>query len=150
AKMSEWTKALRAGRYVPPAEVPDPSVLGPLAREVAARARSMQRARAAAEHEAALRLAGESIWTEERLKQFVSLRLSGRLLVVVSNREPVSHVRKGGRIETLTPASGLVTAMDPMMRAGGGVWVAHGSGGAGREPAHARGRLAVPEDGPRL
>src|SRR5438034_1266085 len=95
------------------------------------------------------RLAGESVWTEERLKQFVNLRLGGRLLVVVSNREPVSHVRKGGRIQTLTPASGLVTAMDPMMRACGGVWVAHGSGDADRETADARGRLAVPEDDPR-
>src|SRR5437867_5357679 len=141
AKMSEWTKSLRAGRYVPPPDVPDANVFGPLAREVAGLARSMQRARAAAEQEAALRLVGESIWTEERLKQFVNLRLAGRPLVVVSNREPVSHVRKGGRIQTLTPASGLVTAMDPMMRACGGVWVAHGSGDADRETADARGRL---------
>jgi len=149
AKMSEWTKSLRAGRYVPPPDVPDANVFGPLAREVAGLARSMQRARAAAEQEAALRLVGESIWTEERLKQFVNLRLAGRPLVVVSNREPVSHVRKGGRIQTLTPASGLVTAMDPMMRACGGVWVAHGSGDADRETADARGRLGVPEDDPR-
>src|SRR5205809_5117649 len=149
AKMSEWTKALRAGRYVPPPNVPDANVFGPLAREEAGLARSMQRARAAAEQEAALRLAGESIWTEERLKQFVGLSLGGRLLVVVSNREPVSHVRKGGRIQTLTPASGLVTAMDPMMRACGGVWVAHGSGDADRETADARGRLGVPQDDPR-
>src|SRR5439155_1199972 len=70
AKMSEWTKALRAGRYVPPPDVPDANVFGPLAREVAGLARSMQRARAAAEQEAALRLSGESVWTEERLKQF--------------------------------------------------------------------------------
>ena len=42
AKMSEWTKALRAGRYVPPPEVPDTNVFGPLAREVAGLARSMQ------------------------------------------------------------------------------------------------------------
>src|SRR5205809_1052658 len=68
AKMSEWTKSLRAGRYVPPPDVPDANVFGPLAREVAGLARSMQRARAAAEQEAALRLVGESIWTEERLK----------------------------------------------------------------------------------
>src|SRR5438128_1022404 len=130
-------------------DVPDANVFGPLVREVAGLARSMQRARAAAEQEAALRLMGESIWTEERLKQFVNLRLAGRPLVVVSNREPVSHVRKGGRIQTLTPASGLVTAMDPMMRACGGVWVAHGSGDADRETADARGRLGVPEDDPR-
>ena len=149
AKMSEWTKTLRAGRYVPPPNVPDTNIFGPLAREVAGLARSMQRARAAAEQEAALRLMGESVWTEERLKQFVNLRLGGRPLVVVSNREPVSHVRKGGRIQTLTPASGLVTAMEPMMRACGGVWVAHGSGDADRETADARGRLGVPEDDPR-
>src|SRR5216117_1262761 len=149
AKMSEWTKALRAGRYVPPPDVPDANVFGPLAREVAGLARSMQRARAAAEQEAALRLSGESVWTEERLKQFVNLRLGGRQLVVVSNREPVSHVRKGGRVQALTPASGLVTAMDPMMRACGGVWVAHGSGDADRETADARGRLGVPVDDPR-
>src|SRR3989449_2285900 len=149
AKMSEWTKALRAGRYVPPPEVPDTNVFGPLARGVPGLARSMQRAGAGAEQEAALRLSGESVWTEERLKQFVTLRLGGRRLVVVSTREPVSHVRRGGRIQTLTPASGLVTAMDPMMRACGGVWVAHGSGDADRETADARGRLAVPEDDPR-
>src|SRR5439155_480588 len=133
----------------PRPDVPDATVFGRLAREVAGVARSMQRAGAAAEREAALRLVGESIWTEERLKQFVNLRLAGRPLVVVSNREPVSHVRKGGRIQTLTPASGLVTAMDPMMRACGGVWVAHGSGDADRETADARGRLGVPEDDPR-
>src|SRR5207237_8747551 len=120
AKMSEWTKALRAGRYVPPPEVPDTNVFGPLAREVAGLARSMQRARAAAEHEAALRLAGESVWTEERLKQFVDFRLGGRLLVVVSYREPVSHVRKGGRSDTLTPAGGLMTAMYLLLLRGAG------------------------------
>src|SRR5207244_2437903 len=51
AKMSEWTKSLRAGRYVPPPDVPDANVFGPLAREVAGLARSMQRARAAAAQE---------------------------------------------------------------------------------------------------
>src|SRR4029453_7481797 len=101
----------------------------------------MQRAQAAAEQEAALRLAGESIWTEERLKQFVQLQLNGRLLVVVSNREPVSHVGRGGEIVTQAPASGLVTAMDPVMRACGGVWVAHASGDAHREAADGRGRV---------
>ncbi len=149
AKMSEWTKGLRTGHYAPPPDVPDTNLFGSLPTEVAKLARSMQRAQATAEQEAALRLAGETIWTEERLKQFVNLRLGGRLLVVVSNREPVSHMWKGGRIHTQTPASGLVTAMDPMMRACGGVWVAHASGDADRETVDARGRLGVPEDDPR-
>jgi trehalose 6-phosphate synthase len=126
AEISQWTRALRSGRPVPPPRtVVDANMFGPLALEVSRLARSMQRAQAAAEQEAALRLAGESIWTEERLKQFVQLQLNGRLLVVVSNREPVSHVWRGGEIVTQAPASGLVTAMDPVMRACGGVWVAH-------------------------
>src|SRR5881628_419515 len=149
-EISQWTRALRSGRPVPPTRnVADANLFGPLALEVSRLARSMQRAQVAAEQEAALRLAGESVCTEERLKQFVSLQLNGRLLVVVSNREPVSHVRKGGRIHAQAPASGLVTAMDPMMRACGGVWVAHGSGDADRETADTRGRLGVPVDEPR-
>ena len=149
AQMSAWTKALRAGRPVPPPDVPDTALFGPLAMEVSKLARNMQRAQAAAEQEAALRLAGESIWTEERLKQFVNARLKGRLLVLVSNREPVIHLWKGARIQAQTPASGLVTAMDPVMRACGGVWIAHASGDADVETADARGRLGLPEDDPR-
>src|SRR5439155_8954840 len=77
---------------------------------------------------------------------FVNLQLNGRLLVVVSNREPVSHVWRGGQIHAEAPASGLVTAMDPVMRACGGVWVAHGSGDADKETSGTRGRLSVPVD----
>jgi len=150
AEISQWTRALRSGRPVPPPRnVADANLFGPLALEVSRLARSMQRAQVAAEQEAALRLAGESVWTEERLKQFVNLQLHGRPLVVVSNREPVSHVWRGGQIHVQAPASGLVTAMDPMMRACGGVWVAHGSGDADRETADTRGRLGVPVDEPR-
>src|SRR6058998_47728 len=149
-EISEWTRALRSGRPVPPPRnLADANLFGPLALEVSRLARSMQRAQVAAEQEAALRLAGESIWTEERLKQFVNLQLNGRLLVVVSNREPVSHVWRGGQIHTQAPASGLVTAMDPVMRACGGVWVAHGSGDADRETVDGRGRIGVPVDDPR-
>jgi trehalose 6-phosphate synthase len=150
AEISQWTRALRSGRPVPPPRnVADANMFGPLALEVSRLARSMQRAQAAAEQEAALRLSGESIWTEERLKQFVQMQLNGRLLVVVSNREPVSHVWRGGQVHAQAPASGLVTAMDPVMRACGGVWVAHGSGDADRETVDGRGRIGVPVDDPR-
>src|SRR4030095_2263548 len=105
-EISQWTRALRSGRPVPPARhVVDANMFGPLALEVSRLARSMQRAQAAAEQEAALRLAGESIWTEERLKQFVHLQLNGRLLVVVSNREPVSHVWRGWQMPRQGTAS---------------------------------------------
>jgi trehalose 6-phosphate synthase len=148
-QMARWTRTLKSGRPGPPPEAPDTRLFGPLAEEVSSLARSLHRARSAAQREAALRIRGESVWTEERLRQFVELRLGDRALFVVSNREPLSHVWKGGRIVTQTPASGMVTAMDPVMRACGGVWVAYGSGDADRDAADARGRLAVPLDDPR-
>jgi trehalose 6-phosphate synthase len=90
--------------------------------------------------------------------------LRGTRLILVANREPYIHVRrkrtaKGmwnwlrGRKETETiswtrPASGLVTALDPVMRACGGTWIAHGSGNADMETADARGRVRVPPDRP--
>ena len=85
-------------------------------------------------------------------------------LIVVANREPYIHVRRRGprgacstgsaaarkptAIEWTRPASGLVTALDPVMRASGGTWIAHGSGNADRETADARGQLNVPPDKP--
>ena len=148
ARMAEWTRTLRTGDLAPPPTLPDPALFGPLAQQVSGMAKSLSRARAAAEHEAALRVRGETVWTEERLKQFVNLHL-GDPLFVVSNRQPVSHVRRGRRIEVQTPASGLVTAMEPVLRACGGVWVAHGSGDADREVVNAGACVGVPPDDPR-
>jgi trehalose 6-phosphate synthase len=147
--IAEWTKTLRVGHPGPPPALPDPKLFGPLALEVTGLARSLYRARAAAEEEAALRLRGEAIWTEERLKQFLRAHLEDERLFVVSNREPLSHVWDGGRIVTQMPASGVVTAMEPVMRAAGGVWIAHGSGGADREVTGEGGRLDLPLDDPR-
>jgi trehalose 6-phosphate synthase len=132
ARIAEWTKQLKAGHPVGPPPEADASLFGPLAGEVTGLARSLARARAAAEQEARLRLTGESVWTEERLKQFVQIRFGARPVFVISNREPVSHVRDGAGIREVQPASGLVTALEPIMSACGGVWVAHGSGDADR------------------
>ena len=147
--MAVWAKSLKRGTPMPPPAVADASLFGPLAVEVAGLARTLFRAQAAAEEEASLRLRGESIWTEERLKQFVKLRLGDRQLFVVSNREPVSHVWQNGRVTEQVPASGVVTALEPVMRACGGVWVAHGSGNADDVVTDARGRLGLPTDDPR-
>jgi trehalose 6-phosphate synthase len=147
--MAGWAKSLKTGKMAPPPDVADAQVFGPLAVEMVGLARRLYRAEAAAEQEAALRLTGEAVWTEERLKQFVRLRFDGAPVFLVSNREPVSHVRRGGAVVLQTPASGVVTAMDPVMRACGGVWVAHASGDADRVTADEHGRLAVPPDDPR-
>jgi trehalose 6-phosphate synthase len=47
-------------------------------------------------------------------------------------------------VRVLHPASGLVTALEPVMRACSGVWVAHGSGSADRETVDAHDRVRVP------
>jgi alpha,alpha-trehalose-phosphate synthase [UDP-forming] len=145
ARMTEWTKQVRSGRPLVPPPDADAYLFGSLAGEVAGLARTLNRARTAAEHEARLRLMGESIWTEERLKQFVLMRFGNRPIFVISNREPVSHVRDGKGIRTLQPASGLVTALEPIMLACGGVWVAHGSGDADRLVGE---RVGVPPEDP--
>jgi len=67
---------------------------------------------------------------------------------VVSNREPFIHVRNDGRIAVQRPASGLVTALEPVMRACSGTWIAHGSGNADQETVDERDRVRVPPDKP--
>jgi trehalose 6-phosphate synthase len=91
---------------------------------------------------------GESgAWTAERLKQTLKRHLHGEKIVVVSNREPYIHDRAAdGSIRVLHPASGLVTAIEPVMRACSGVWIAHGSGGADRDVVDAHDRVMVPPD----
>jgi trehalose 6-phosphate synthase len=145
ARMAEWTKLLRSGHPVQPPPDADISLFGPLAKEVTGLARALARTRLVAEEEARLRLSGDSVWTEERLKQFVRLRFGDQAIYVVSNREPLSHVYDGKDIRTQQPASGLVTALDPIMLACGGVWVAHGSGAADRAAGE---RVGLPLDDP--
>jgi trehalose 6-phosphate synthase len=75
-------------------------------------------------------------------------RLAGVRVVVVANREPYIHNRELDQISWIRPASGLVTALDPIMQAAGGIWVAHGSGSGDRDTADERGRLRVPPTRP--
>jgi trehalose 6-phosphate synthase len=67
----------------------------------------------------------------------------------MANREPYIHERqKDGSIRVVHPASGLVTALEPVMRACSGTWVAHGSGSADRETVDRHDRVAVPPGEP--
>ncbi|MEP7116731.1 MAG: trehalose-6-phosphate synthase [Acidobacteriota bacterium] len=101
--------------------------------------------------------------TASALASDVVAQLGDTRLVVVANREPYIHVKQVrpagllgkfmGRkarehLSWLQPASGLVTALDPVMRACGGTWVAHGSGSGDRDTSDAQGRVAVPPDDP--
>jgi alpha,alpha-trehalose-phosphate synthase [UDP-forming] len=149
ARLAQWMKALRTGRSATQPSADDLDFLLPLAREVAPLAESMQQARAAAEMEARLRNTNESLWTAQRLAEHVRNKLDGSSLFVVSNREPYIHSRSGKDITVTVPASGLVTAIEPILCACKGTWIAHGSGDADVETVDSHDRLQVPPEEPR-
>lgn len=92
---------------------------------------------------------GQNIWTNTALHRMVKTRLANLRFIAVSNREPYIHRRRpDGKIECIQPASGLTAALDPIMRASGGTWVAHGSGDADLRVVDAQDHVAVPEEQP--
>jgi trehalose 6-phosphate synthase len=89
------------------------------------------------------------IWTEQRLQELLNASLSGERIVVLANREPFMHERAAdGGIVVRRSASGLVTALEPLLQACGGVWVAHGGGSADRAVVDRRDGLDVPPADP--
>jgi|HubBroStandDraft_6_1064221.scaffolds.fasta_scaffold23462_3 alpha,alpha-trehalose-phosphate synthase [UDP-forming] len=148
ARMAQWLKDLRTGEHVTDPDLPVEDVLQPITREVTSLATSLRIARASAEEEARLREAADSLWTAERLRVFQQATLEDSRLFVVSNREPYEHVHRNGAVEVRVPASGLVTAMEPILRACAGTWIAQGAGDADHETVDANDRLRVPPDEP--
>lgn len=122
----------------------------PLAREIFKMSTSLRQARSAASEEARLRFQKlETPWTAERLKEFIKAYLKDKDIFVVSNREPYSHLKVKNRIDYQMPASGMVTAIEPVMEACGGMWLAVGSGEADRETVDAHDKIAVPPEEPK-
>src|SRR3984957_3717148 len=150
ARTAHWMKALRTGRATAARiRAPDLELFRPLAREVATFAESLNTARSAAELEARLRATGESLGTADRLAVHLRSRLEDCRLFVVSNREPYIPMPHGKSGEVHVPPSGVVTAIEPVLCACDGTWVAHGSGDADQEAVDAHDRLQVPPDDPR-
>ncbi len=150
ARAALWMKGLRTGRVgALRAAMPDLDLLRPLAREMETLAESLTSARSAAEKEAQLREASQSLWTAERLSVHVRGKLGNSRLFVVSNREPYSHTRRGNTVQAVVPASGLVTALEPVLCACDGTWIAHGGGDADLETVDGHDRLRVPPQEPK-
>ncbi|HKO59285.1 MAG TPA: trehalose-6-phosphate synthase [Thermoanaerobaculia bacterium] len=85
----------------------------------------------------------------ERLRAVVGARIPDGGLVVIANREPYAHEwDSGGKVVVQRPASGLVTGIEPILRACGGTWIAYGGGSADRVSSDRTGHVAVPPDGP--
>jgi trehalose 6-phosphate synthase len=87
-------------------------------------------------------------WTPATLRRILADELPGAQVIVVSNREPYIHDLKGDAIELVVPASGLVSALEPITRACAGTWIAYGGGSADRLTVDENDRVMVPPDNP--
>ncbi len=150
ARTAKWLQTLRTGQTHAPPMAPQGEIFDQLHQEVRHLAQDLNAARATAEEEARLRDSNASLWTAERLRVSVRNKLQEKPLFVVSNREPYLHVfsEKDRSIGIIVPASGLVTALEPVLLACDGTWIAHGSGSADRELVDAHDHLRVPPDHP--
>ena len=83
-------------------------------------------------------------WSPERLRAALTHHLHGERVVILANREPYIHEKTADGVRVVHPASGLVTALEPVLRACSGVWVAHGAGSADRQTVDSHDRVRVP------
>src|SRR5436309_5590842 len=140
-----WVQGLRAllrgEGLLRPSGKPYVPELRPIARDLRALIRDL---------EAAPRRLDEDhvAWTPDTLRTLLRGELRGQEVIVVSNREPYIHVRQGDEIAVWRPASGLVTALEPIMRACSGTWIAHGGGSADRDVVDRHDRVGVPPEDP--
>jgi trehalose 6-phosphate synthase len=135
-----WVKGaralLRGEGLIRPLLTPAPE-LAPFAADLRARLRDLED-----EYQRSLGL--EATWNPERLRSLLRTQLRGDQVIVVSNREPYIHEKTNPGVVVKRPASGLVTAVEPVMRACSGTWIAHGGGSADREVVDAHDRVRVP------
>ncbi|RJQ34274.1 hypothetical protein C4568_02930 [Candidatus Parcubacteria bacterium] len=147
--LAESMRAARRGEAVDDDKIGGDLLL-PLSSEIAKMTGSLRQARHAASQEARMRLEKiDTPWTAERLKEFIKAYVKDRPIFVVSNGEPYVNTRGKSGIEWTVPAGGLVTALEPVMEATGGMWIAHGAGEADKAVVDKDDKVRVPHDEPR-
>jgi trehalose 6-phosphate synthase len=141
-------KAVLSGDYLlrlPAANVTAPELrpeLRPIARDLQALVSDLETERRSRDE-------SQTTWGPDALRRILRQDLKGDEVLIVSNREPYLHVRrKDNVIEIQRPASGLVTALEPVMRACSGTWIAHGAGSADRDTVDKHDHVLVPPEKP--
>ena len=134
-------KALIRGQSLALSPQPKARELRPIARDLEALVQEL-------DSERRMRDEAQISWTPEALRTILREDLKGDEILIVSNREPYIHERREGQVEVRRPASGLVTALEPVMRACSGTWIAHGSGSADRETVDDKDCVRVPPEKP--
>jgi alpha,alpha-trehalose-phosphate synthase [UDP-forming] len=116
--------------------------LRPIARDLQALVRDLEAERHSRDE-------SQTSWGPEALRRILRQDLKGDEVLIVSNREPYIHTRrKDNVIEIQRPASGLVTALEPIVRACSGTWIAHGAGSADRDTVDKHDHVMVPPEHP--
>lgn len=89
------------------------------------------------------------MWTKESLKEVIKEKLKDHLFVIVSNREPYSHVYVGQKVKWMGAVSGAVTPLDFIMQTAKGSWIATGTSDADNVVVDKNGEIMVPPNDPR-
>lgn len=88
-------------------------------------------------------------WNADAIRQLIKAHMKGNEIFVISNREPyVHHKKDDGSIHLERPASGLVTALEPIVGVCNGTWIAHGGGSGDRETVDDNDSVMMPPENP--
>jgi trehalose 6-phosphate synthase len=142
-----WMKSAKEAKEPESLPPPTESLLKPVTREVEKLTAKLRAAKETAREVAEERQVAD-LWTPARLKAHAVTHFGDRQLIVVSNREPYMHAKEYGRHKVVVPASGLVTSLDPVLRATSGLWIAHGAGDGDRDTVDREGKVLVPPGSP--
>ncbi len=147
-RLTQWFTHFQKGETEKLRPFKEKGEFGKLISEVEQVALGLRVARKVVTEEAQVRQQKEDLWTEGKLRNLIRAKLGENALFVVSNREPYLHVidETTGMPKCVRPASGVVTAIDPILRACGGTWIAHGSADADKKFVNSKDKLGVPPE----
>lgn len=147
----ESIRQARSGKITDnPDAIKSHGFFSPIVAEISKMTKSLMQARTVASEEARLRLEKiDTPWTEERLKEFVKAFLKNQKVFLLFKGEPYTHKKNKDGICCFSQAGGVLTALEPLMEACGGMWIAHGSGDADKETVDEHDTIQVPPDNPK-
>ena len=83
------------------------------------------------------------MWTSSNLHELIMNRTNDYLFFVVSNRQPYIHTYNRGKITHQRGPGGVITAIEPIMQACNGTWIAYGNGTADRKVSDSQGKIKI-------
>jgi trehalose 6-phosphate synthase len=83
-------------------------------------------------------------WNKKTLEKVMKERFSNHLFMVVSSAEPYVHNFSKDAIRVDRAPGGLVTGVEPILKANKGLWIAHGRGTADKDVVDANDKIKLP------